>query len=323
MTGKIFGFERKENYMKEAIYELNLPRDNIHVRVFAHTITNYRYHWHGDEYELNILLSGSQDYCMGSKSFILKENDVLLTTPGVGHASMTQEPNTIALVLHISSSVFKNVGKKATIYDFGVCSNNDTKNNDNYRYIRFYAANLYQIIKENNKYSANAAKSCLELLAIHLYTNFSPTPFVIQAEDVDRVKIASKMLTYIEEHYNEKLTLEDLSNYTQYNRTYFSTFFKQMTGIKFHDYLTRVRFQHAVMDLTNTNDHLTDIALRNGFADLKTFNAYFKSTINKSPAQYRNQLPADRMRDNHHRYIDCENQILINKLNEYLHVGSV
>ena len=45
-----------------------------------------------------------------------------------------------------------------------------------------------------------------------------------------------------------------------------------MVGINFHEYLTRVRFQHALADLAMTSDSLTDIALRNGFADLKTFN---------------------------------------------------
>ena len=55
------------------------------------------------------------------------------------------------------------------------------------------------------------------------------------------------LLTYVEEHYAEKLALEDLADYAQYNRTYISTLFKQMVGINFHEYLTSsVRFQHAL-----------------------------------------------------------------------------
>ena len=307
--------------MSDANYELDLIQDGIHIGAFAHTITNYRYHWHGDEYELNVLLKGTQNYCLGSTSHILKENDVLITTPGVGHASMSLEADTTALVLHFSTSAFKSLGKKGIIYNFDCCSNSETRDSNSYRYIRFYAANLYQIVKENKRFSRFAAKSCLELLVIHLYSNFNPEPFVIQPEDIDRQRIARSMLSYIEEHYAEKLTLEELANYTQYNRTYFSTFFKQMTGIKFHDYLTRVRFQHALLDLTNTDDTLTDIALRNGFADLKTFNAYFKNAINRTPAEYREQLPLDRVKDNSHRFIDCDNPILKKKLDEFLYVG--
>ena len=41
--------------MDSANYELDLPRENIHIRCFAHNIMNYRYHWHVDDYELSIL----------------------------------------------------------------------------------------------------------------------------------------------------------------------------------------------------------------------------------------------------------------------------
>ena len=51
--------------MEETCYEMNLPRENIHLRCFAHSIMNYRYHWHPDEYELSIVLKGNQEYCHG------------------------------------------------------------------------------------------------------------------------------------------------------------------------------------------------------------------------------------------------------------------
>lgn len=80
--------------MDSANYELDLPRENIHIRCFAHNIMNYRYHWHVDDYELSILLYGVQSYCRGSENSLLHEDDVILTAPGNGHASMTQAADT-------------------------------------------------------------------------------------------------------------------------------------------------------------------------------------------------------------------------------------
>ena len=57
-----------------------------------------------------------------------------------------------------------------------------------------------------------------------------------------------------------------------------------MVGINFHEYLTRVRFQHALNDLTYTRENLTDIALKNGFPDLKTLTTRFRSTLQRAPA---------------------------------------
>ena len=54
--------------MEETYYEMDLPRENIHLRCFAHSIMNYRYHWHPDEYELSIVLKGNQEYCRGTET---------------------------------------------------------------------------------------------------------------------------------------------------------------------------------------------------------------------------------------------------------------
>ena len=54
--------------MEETNYEMDLLRENIHLRCFAHTIMNYRYHWHPDEYELSIVLQGTQEYCRGTET---------------------------------------------------------------------------------------------------------------------------------------------------------------------------------------------------------------------------------------------------------------
>lgn len=193
--------------MEFANYQLDWPRENLSVRCFVHDVFNYRYHWHEDEYELNILLHGRQECCRGSENFHLDVDDVILVPPGVGH-------------------------------------------------------------------------------------------------------------------YAEKLTLENLADYAQYNRTYISTLFKQIVGINFHEYLTRVRFQHALIDLALTTDSLTDIALRNGFADLKTFNARFRTTLQRTPAEYRAQLCPERVVGGMQRkYLPCDDPLLQRKLREYLQVG--
>ena len=112
----------------------------------------------------------------------------------------------------------------------------------------------------------------------------------------------------------KKLSLEDLADYAQYNRTYVSTLFKQMVGINFHEYLTRVRFQHALNDLTYTRDNLTDIALKNGFPDLKTLTARFRSTFQRTPAQYRAALKPDEvLYDKVRQFLDPQDMVLRKK----------
>ena len=102
-----------------------------------------------------------------------------------------------------------------------------------------------------------------------------------------------RITQYVEENYASKITLEELSKFSQYNRTYISTFFKNTVGMNFYEYLTRVRFQHALYELTSTNKNLTEIAIDNGFPDLKSFNTRFYATFRRRPAEYRPLLAPD------------------------------
>lgn len=209
------------------------------------------------------------------------------------------------------------------MYQFPSCRSTDADRSEpRYRVIRFYASQLFRILQQGGPYAQLAAKATLELLTIHLCTQFEPKNFNTLPEDLERRAIARRLLEYVEEHYTSKLTLEDLADYAQYNRTYVSTLFKQIVGINFHEYLTRVRFQHALNDLAITNDNLTDIALRNGFADLKTFNARFRATLQRTPAEYRASLSPDRVVDGMtRRFLAPDDPILQKKLAEYTHIG--
>ena len=152
-----------------------------------------------------------------------------------------------------------------------------------------------------------------------LCESFHPQVVQITEEDASHQETFSRMIRYIEEHYSEKISLEDLAAFSQYNRTYVSTLFKNTVGVNFHEYLTRVRFQQALRELASTQKTLTDIALDNGFSDLKSFNKIFRAFIGRNPSEYRAQLSPDRIiPDNYsRRYVLQDDPLIQRKLEEY------
>ena len=234
--------------MTSAHYQLDWPRENLIVRCFVHDVMNYRYHWHEDDYELSILLHGTRNTAAATKIFSSGKT-ISSSRPGHRHASMGQQADTIAFVLHFSASAFKPFLKKGGIYDFPSClSDETTRESADYRQVRFYASQIFRFAQEGGAYAQLAVRANLDLLIITLCTRFSPTLLNTLPEDKPRRDAVRRLLAYVSDHYAEKLTLEDLADYAQYNRTYLSTLFKQMVGINFHEYLTRVRFQHALAD---------------------------------------------------------------------------
>ena len=90
-----------------------------------------------------------------------------------------------------------------------------------------------------------------------------------------------------------------------------------------------MRFQNALLELAATEKNLTEIAVGNGFPDLKSFNARFRETLHRTPAQYRTQLSPDRVFSSENidgfsgqsrNYISLHDEFLKRKLKEYMGV---
>ncbi|WP_312460932.1 helix-turn-helix domain-containing protein, partial [Proteiniclasticum sp.] len=93
---------------------------------------------------------------------------------------------------------------------------------------------------------------------------------------------------------------------TGYNKSYISQLIKQDLGINYYEYLTRVRMREAIFSLTNTTDRIADIALGNGFSDVKSFNSAFKERFGKSPSEYRKNLVHSQKQGSSHDKIYVE-----------------
>lgn len=99
------------------------------------------------------------------------------------------------------------------------------------------------------------------------------------------VKVAQ---LYIEEHYMEPLTLEEIAKEIGLNESYLSSIFKKQVGKSLIDYLTHVRIQHAKELLIDPERSIEDISDEVGFSDPKYFTRRFKKYTGVSPRAYRN-----------------------------------
>jgi len=100
--------------------------------------------------------------------------------------------------------------------------------------------------------------------------------------------LTDKAKTYIEEHYSESdLSVEDLCKHLNVSATYFSVMFKKETGMSFVSYLTKVRLEHAVELLNNTEDKSYIIAEKVGYTEANYFSYVFKKQYGVSPSKYR------------------------------------
>ncbi|MGD7008894.1 helix-turn-helix domain-containing protein [Metabacillus sp. 84] len=97
---------------------------------------------------------------------------------------------------------------------------------------------------------------------------------------------ASRIVAYIHQHYNEDLSLQDLSDYFQLTPSYISTIFKEYSGENYKEYLNRFRIQKAKELLTDRNIKVSEAASLVGYNNVNTFIRLFKRYVGLSPGQY-------------------------------------
>ncbi len=96
-----------------------------------------------------------------------------------------------------------------------------------------------------------------------------------------------EILIYLEEHYHEQTSLEDIAKKAGFTKHYFCRYFKKMMGKSFVDYLNEIRCQRARDLIENTEIPITTIALDTGFSSVSYFSRKFKSYWGESPRYYR------------------------------------
>ncbi|NLX64489.1 MAG: response regulator [Clostridiaceae bacterium] len=100
--------------------------------------------------------------------------------------------------------------------------------------------------------------------------------------------LATAAKEYIDKHYNEEISLEDVSRAVNLSPQYFSRFFKQETGENFIDYLTQVRINKAIELLKDKNHSIKEVCFMIGYNDPNYFSRIFKKVTGYSPSEQRN-----------------------------------
>lgn len=104
-------------------------------------------------------------------------------------------------------------------------------------------------------------------------------------------------LEYLDTHYGDyDLSLQLMCEKLAISVSYFSTAFKNYTGMTFIEALTKKRIEKAMELLANTSMKFYEIAELCGYNDANYFGSIFKKTVGKSPRVYVKELKNDEKR---------------------------
>jgi AraC-like DNA-binding protein len=106
--------------------------------------------------------------------------------------------------------------------------------------------------------------------------------------------LVQKAREYIDKHKMEPLSLSAVAKAAGASVFHFCKVFRKTTGLKFTDYVARVRLEDARTQLLNPNRRISEVAYDVGFQSLTQFNRMFKRIFGQSPTEFRVHLNGKR-----------------------------
>ncbi len=248
-------------------------------------------HWHV-EYELIRVLSGKLNLRIDEKDFKLNAGESIMVHGGTLHSGEPENCVYECSVFSINPLV-QLPGCREQLAPILAA---DTKLSQIYSKddieISSAVNDYFTVLKnENTGYKLAAIAGLYRIFSIiidrEMYSKPETAKPTIESRYLSRFK---NVLTWMEEHYMENVTLNELADLAGFSPKYFCRLFSKMTGRSPIDYLNCYRIDRASEMLLSSEKPIIDIAAECGFYDLSYFVKVFKKYKSIPPGQYRKRV---------------------------------
>lgn len=246
-------------------------------------------HWH-DETELLYVAKGTLGVNINNKIYTCKENELIFVNSGELHSISGNDVHYFAVVFNsdmLSFSV-KDMVQNHIIRPI-------TEGKITFFHKPRVSSDMLRLVKhiihinteKSTGYMLETKASLLmlinRLICADMYSTNSPS-----ARQSETDLVLKSIVTYISEHFHEKILLGDISKEFNMSPKYFCRFFKKHFHKTFIEYLNLVRIENAVKIFDTTDSTVTETAFSCGFSNMSYFTKIFKEIMGYTPSQYRN-----------------------------------
>ena len=249
------------------------------------------YHSH-DVPEMAFVLSGTGRYRVDGRTFCISEGDLLIFNPGVRHQALycpeAEVPATEFFVgfsdiqfqgvpantmpLPEGSILFHTKGElKRKLYRICLAMQEEKAVSRQGRYfmMKSYLMQFILLVIREQCQPVESSRGC-------------------SFESVNKKYLVEQILNYFEEHYSEKISLDQIAENMYLSPFYISKIFKSETGETPIRHLIDIRLENAMELLENGwQGSIQEVAARVGYDDAYHFSKLFKKRYGISPSQAR------------------------------------
>lgn len=276
--------------MEKPFYKSHFDMSSVGIRMeYSTTPGGYHpLHWH-EEIEILYSLNGDIRLTIDGKKYYIREKQFAVIESCKVHSTYNSNKASMFLCIHITKKALESFFPNIELYRI-VCLPELISDEQLPAYQQIcdrmeYLTRLY--IQDAPTFTLESNGLIMQI-AGQLLRDFS-TIQTIQLSDMDQMtrERIRKIITYVDEHYTEPISLQEICDHVGLGKEYFCRFFKKNMHISFLNYLNEVRLAHIYQNLQTTNLSISEIMLQNGLTNQKLFNRSFKALYGCTPSEVR------------------------------------
>lgn len=240
--------------------------------------------WHSvphthNHLELFYIVGGKGQFLIQDQLYPVNVNNLVIINPGVTHTEVSLNAQPLEyIVLGIEGVELAATGD----------ANGQFSILDHFESLEITGClrNILREMEQKNTGYEDVCQAYMEILIIRLMRNISfAVPSAPQMMPGNRQCAAVKR--YIDLHFKEALTLDQLAEEAHMNKFYLSHSFKREYGVSPINYMITRRIEESKYLLAETDLSLSQIAQLLGFSSLSYFSQVFRRTQDVTPMEYR------------------------------------
>lgn len=242
--------------------------------------------WHSvphthDHMELFYIVGGKGQFLIRDRVYPVNANNLVIINPNVIHTEVSLNAQPLEyIVLGIEGLTLDNRGDSDG--EFSILDHYESAE------ISGCLRNILREMELKNTGYEDVCQAYMEILVIRLMRNTA----LAASEGVQPLagnRQCAAVLRYIDRHFKETLTLDQLAEEAHMNKFYLSHVFKQEYGISPINYMISRRIEESKYLLAETDLSVSRIAQLLGFSSLSYFSQVFRRSQSVSPMEYRQQ----------------------------------
>ncbi|WP_308635445.1 AraC family transcriptional regulator [Paenibacillus silvisoli] len=266
---------------------IDMPRHGLHLYESKHQIGSVVEPHHHCVHQLLYVLEGEGTVTLDQKKARLSKDKAVFIVPHCNHA-IASEGRLTTLVLAFDSAMLQDRTLDALLSgQFPSSSLLEVNPLAGSEIRQLLRKMLFEHQLQHPMYEIATKLYLQELLLILARSRQSA-----EVTDSNYLR-AERIRNYMDTHYFEKLSAEDIAEKLGITVRYVNDIFKSRYGITPTQYLSEIRVEAAKKMLVETDKDIVSIVFEVGYETLSTFYRNFKNIVNMSPNHYRQMFDTE------------------------------